>query len=55
MRSLLISAYTFYESDFKIVKLGFELLASRGDAQILDDLECLKSAIIEKLINTIDN
>ena len=42
------SVYAFYGSDFESAKKGFEILASRGYAQSLDDLECVKSAIAEK-------
>ena len=34
--------------DFELAKKGFEILASRNYAQSRDDLECVKSAILEK-------
>tara|TARA_R110000868_G_scaffold133262_2_gene344776 strand:+ start:204 stop:1286 length:1083 start_codon:yes stop_codon:yes gene_type:complete len=42
------SVYAFYGYDFESAKKGFEILASRGYAQSLDDLECVKSAIAEQ-------
>ena len=42
------SIFAFYDSDFELAKRGFEILASRNYAQSRDDLECVKSAILEK-------